>query len=121
MLKSTINLVSRAILAIFITVGFNARAEVTYDYMPLSIMPADGSTVSQLTMLEIATPDAISSWNGYKTAVVKNAQTGTEVTTGTFSRGSAYSDVKCTFASPVTEEGTYIVVIPENSIGDEAW
>ena len=73
MLKSTLNLINKVLLTLFICVGINAQAEITYDYMPLGVTPADGSTVSKLSVIEISTENAISNWNGYNFAIVKNS------------------------------------------------
>ena len=88
--------------------------------MPVSVSPADGSTVNSLQtiLLQFSSEDYPNTmdYDWEKAPVIYDAE-GNEVATGHFGFGdTSYFVISIVFSEPITAEGTYKVVIPEGGI-----
>ena len=93
---------------------------VFYDFEPISITPENNANVSEISAIEIKTD---LSWASAKDNLiwVYDAEDNA-VVSGTFTTNmDDYSSLICTFPTPVIELGTYTVVIPQGTFGDDTY
>ena len=93
---------------------------VFYDFEAISITPENNANVSEISAIEIKTN---LSWASAKDNLIWVYDSeDNAVVSGTFTTNMEdYSSLICTFPTPVTELGTYTVVIPQGTFGDDTY
>ncbi len=99
-----------------------ALAQANPEFVPVTVDPADGSTVATLSEIRVTMPKTLGNLDKSAGTVKVYAEGDetTPVTTGTCAMDPwASADVVITLAQAVTEAGNYVVVIPEETIYED--
>lgn len=100
------------------------NGQLKAEFMPASVTPESGSTVTSLKEIRLHMPATFSINEAEPQIVtVTDRTTGQQVATGTIARDEEdeFMTIKVTLDKEITKEGVYMVVIPEGAFGDDEY
>lgn len=99
-------------------------APVTYDFTPVEVDPADGSTVSQLYSFTLMFNEAPQVNYEVANPVTVYNEDGDAISTGTIFGSRMQPNavtVTCSDGESITANGTYTIIINQGAFGNELW
>lgn len=100
------------------------NGQLKAEFMPASVTPESGSTVTSLKEIRLHMPATFSINEAEpQTVTVTDRTSGKQVATGTIARDEEdeFMTIKVTLDKEITAQGVYFVVIPQGAFGDDEY